>query len=170
MTNVVDFAAHRALKQQEAGAQPVVSEPVAPICPGRTPGRAVVMSPAHTPNLPQEQFFELLDYQFSNNVIGDDNGRDFLYDPEEHEQARTFFAAFGFDIDGFVKAEDMLALWLTLSEFYVYFVKLSVTEPEFFDVMSAGQSEFWRTYVRAVGRQDSLVAAHYTHVVKLGSL
>jgi hypothetical protein len=179
MTNVVDFLAYAGRAAQKAAApKPGVEKSQADpalkslyrqpeMYRETTPGAGSL--PAISANGRRESVLALLTFQLPDSYIVGDDGRDYVEDLELHEQCRDFFDLFGFDLAKYKHADNIRDVWLTLSSFYVFFVRIAIEEPPHFEVMSAGYSDDWRRYIRAVAAGDAEIAKQLSTHVQLGT-
>lgn len=128
-------------------------------------GRGRHVPPIRLTESQKSAFLDLLSFQMSTNIVVDEHDRDYLADPAEHERARAFFEAFGFDIDAIENAEAMWELWSALDAEYTYFVKMVLDNPNSFCTMTLGEPEVWFQYVVAVASQDLDEAKRLSHIV-----
>ena len=174
MTNVVDFAARKALKAQEVQAEPLLGlsadEPAeagqeAVKAQATVLGRGVPVPKPSVGDMSKEALLDILNFQFPTTIVVDERDRDFISDPAQHERARIFFRLFGFNMDELGTAEQMYVLWQKLSDFYVYFVQMNLADSKQFNMITCGESLMWHQYIEAVCAQDSERAARLSSVV-----
>jgi len=184
MGDVIDLLAFRRAQGKPLQAQAVpelVAEaktPVAKPKPGAEPharggrlhrttrrGRGRHVPPVRLTEPQKAAFVELLGFQMSTNIVVDDYDRDYLADPAEHERARAFFRAFGFNIDAIENAEAMWELWSELDGEYVYFVRMVLDNPNSFCMMTLGEPAPWFDYIVAVASQDLDEAQRLSFIV-----
>lgn len=111
-------------------------------------------------------FLQLLDFQMSTEIVVDEHDRDYLFDPVEHERARGFFGAFGFDIDGIENAEAMWELWSELDRESTYWVKMVLENPQNFRAVTLAEPEPWYRYIVAVASRDLDEAKRLSFIVR----
>ena len=129
-------------------------------------GRGRHVAPIRLTDSERTAFLELLDFQMSTDIVVDEHDRDYLFDPAEHERARGFFGAFGFDIDDIENAEAMWELWSDLDQEYTYWVKMVLDNPQNFRAMTLAEPEPWRQYIVAVASRDLDEAKRLSFIVR----
>jgi len=115
----------------------------------------------------KEAVLQLLDFEFPNDIVVDDDGREYLWYVAEHERARAFFRLFGFDIDMLEDADAMHALWLRLDGYSLY-VKKYLEDPRWFcESMTCNMPAVWYRYIKAIAQQDQAQAARLSYVLDI---
>ncbi|WP_207005161.1 hypothetical protein [Trinickia mobilis] len=181
MGTVIELAAFRRAKAIPRKAAYAVRPPSEPSTKPHPPTKslspddrwnALTRPVAFKPGAPidsrkKQEVLQLLEFEFSTNIVVDDDGREYLWYPDEHEKARAYFRLFGFDIDTLSDADAMYALWLRLSACALYVKKYLENHQWFCESMTADMPAAWFRYVKAIARRDYGQTARLSYILDL---
>jgi hypothetical protein len=113
----------------------------------------------------KETISSLMDFEYTDTDIVDENGEGYLATPEAHERFWEYCATFGFDLAEFPTPDERFALWHALGDELAGYVKMYLIYSDTYHIVSRRRSESWQEYVAAVATGNRERAKELRHLV-----
>lgn len=107
---------------------------------------------------------ELLDFEYTDTDIIDENGQIYTATPESHWRMMAYFDAFGFDYEKYSREPGPFVLWHALGSELAGYAKMCLIYRQTWEIVKRRHPADVIAYVEAVAAQDRDGIMKYRHV------